>query len=249
MRGRGAGRYSCGMGSETLAGQASPVRSRKRGEIPDRFKWNVDDIFASWPQWDAAYKELDAGIERYAALKGTLSQGPEALQTAFRCRKSSASSRIASGISRRCSTTKTSATTPSTRGASGSRSSSRSGNRPSRGSAPNCCAIPLDTVRGWMDRVTWRSLLYRFAIENLYRQQEHVLDDAGERLMSLPAAWPPRPTTPTRRCRRPTRRFPTVDLSSGEERDGVVRPVSRHPRDAARAVRSREGVRRAARNV
>ena len=27
--------------------------------------------------------------------------------------------------------------------------------------------------------------LYRFAIEDLYRQQEHVLDEAGERLMSL----------------------------------------------------------------
>jgi len=50
--------------------------------------------------------------------------------------------------------------------------------------SPELLRIPLDTVRGWMD-ASPALPVYRFAIENLYRQQEHVLDDAGERLMSL----------------------------------------------------------------
>jgi len=57
----------------------STVRSRNRAEIPERFKWNVQDIYKSWDEWEAAYKTLDAGVERYAALKGTLSVDPENL--------------------------------------------------------------------------------------------------------------------------------------------------------------------------
>src|SRR5687768_14894277 len=60
------------------------TRSRLREEIPDRFKWNLQDIFQSWEEWDAAYKRLEAGIERYAALKGTLAQGPSQLLDAFK---------------------------------------------------------------------------------------------------------------------------------------------------------------------
>ena len=56
--------------------QAPPARSRNRAEIPEKFKWNVQDIFANWEEWDAAYKQLEAGVDRYAALKGTLAQGP-----------------------------------------------------------------------------------------------------------------------------------------------------------------------------
>ena len=60
-----------------------PVRSRNRADIPERYKWSVRDIFQSWDAWESAYTQLEAGIERYAALKGTLSSGPQALQTAF----------------------------------------------------------------------------------------------------------------------------------------------------------------------
>src|SRR5438270_5702513 len=84
MRARPAGLYSGGMAPDALTEPAPPVRSRNRGEIPDRFKWDVHDIFPDWAAWDAAYKRLEAGINRYAELKGTLSQGPAQLLEAFR---------------------------------------------------------------------------------------------------------------------------------------------------------------------
>src|SRR5512134_1404777 len=61
-----------------------PPRSRRRDEISERFKWNLADIFPNWEAWEAAYKTIDAGIDRYAALKGTLSEGPNRLLDAFR---------------------------------------------------------------------------------------------------------------------------------------------------------------------
>src|SRR4029450_6297576 len=45
--------------------------------------------------------------------------------------------------------------------------------------SPELLQIPLDTVRAWMTADPALEL-YRFAVENLYRQQEHVLDEAGE---------------------------------------------------------------------
>jgi len=66
------------------AATTEPARSRNRRDIDDRYKWNLTDIFQSWEEWEASYKELDAGIDRYAALKGTLAQGAERLLAAFR---------------------------------------------------------------------------------------------------------------------------------------------------------------------
>ena len=70
--------------SDVATPEPPTVRSRKRGEIPDRFKWNLNDIFPDWETWENAYKRLDGGIERYAALKGTLAQGPAKLLDAFK---------------------------------------------------------------------------------------------------------------------------------------------------------------------
>src|SRR4029077_1132919 len=50
--------------------------------------------------------------------------------------------------------------------------------------SPELLQIPLEKVRGWMAKKK-RLRLYKSAIENLSRQQEHVLDEKGERLMSL----------------------------------------------------------------
>ena len=42
------------------------ARTRNRPELPDRFKWNLDDIFTNWDDWTVAYTRLEQGIERYA---------------------------------------------------------------------------------------------------------------------------------------------------------------------------------------
>src|SRR6516162_7278850 len=71
------------MAPQPIAEPSPSIRSRNRADIGDQFKWNVQDIFPSWEAWEAAYKELDKGIDRYAALKGTLASGPAALLRAF----------------------------------------------------------------------------------------------------------------------------------------------------------------------
>src|SRR3990172_607805 len=63
---------------------AAPPRSRKRAEIDDAYKWNLADIYPDWGVWDQDRARLEIEIAEYAALKGTLAQGPDRLLAAYR---------------------------------------------------------------------------------------------------------------------------------------------------------------------
>ena len=58
----------------------------ERDQIPDRFKWDLTNIFPDWNAWDAAYKDLDRKISAFAKLQGTLAIGPGALLAALKLR-------------------------------------------------------------------------------------------------------------------------------------------------------------------
>ena len=62
---------------------ATPM-SHNRGEIPAQYKWDLSPIFGSWDAWEAGMKTLDARMNEFAALKGTLAQGPQAVLHAYR---------------------------------------------------------------------------------------------------------------------------------------------------------------------
>jgi oligoendopeptidase F len=193
-----------------------PVRTRNRAEIHERFKWNVQDIFSSWEAWDAAYKQLEAGVERYALLKGTLGQGPVTLLKAFRL--SEDLGQLAYRVWYY----------PSLQYDQDQRDNTVNAKRQQvqilfarwkqaeSWFSPELLQIPLETVRSWMDE-NEELRLYRFAIENLYRQQEHVLDEAGERLMSLTSRLASAPNEAYWALSTSDAKFPTLTFSDGEE--------------------------------
>src|SRR5262245_42191812 len=192
------------------------ARSRRREEIPDRFKWNLDDIFHTWDEWQAAYTRLEAGIDRYAALKGTLAQGPERLLDAFKL--SEELGQLAYRVWY----------FPSLRYDEDQRDNTVNAKRQQvqilfarwkqaeSWFNPELLKIPLETVRTWMDADSALGL-YRFAIENLYRQAEHVLDEAGERLMSLSSRLASAPNDAYWALSTADAKFPTIRLSNGDE--------------------------------
>ena len=193
-----------------------PVRTRNRLEIPDRFKWNLLDIFQNWDQWETAYATLDKGIDRYAAFKGTLAQGPQRLLEAFRL--SEQLGQLAYRVWY----------FPALRYDEDQRDNTVNARRQQvqllfarwkqaeSWFNPELLDIPLETVRRWMDDVE-DLRLYRFAVEDLYRQQEHVLDEAGERLMSLSSRLSSAPNEAYSALSTADVKYPTVKLSTGEE--------------------------------
>jgi oligoendopeptidase F len=193
-----------------------PARSRNRLEIPDRFKWNLADIFLNWEEWAAAYQSLEKGIERYAALKGTLARGPERLLEAFRL--SEELGQLAYRVWY----------FPSLRYDEDQRDNTINAKRQQvqllfarwkqaeSWFNPELLGIPLETVREWMN-ASEPLRLYRFAIEDLYRQQEHVLDEAGERLMSLSSRLSASSNDAFFALSTADVKYPTIRLSTGED--------------------------------
>ena len=56
---------------------------RTRADIDDAHKWNLADIYPDWSAWEKALTTLEQGIGEYAALKGTLGKGADALLRAY----------------------------------------------------------------------------------------------------------------------------------------------------------------------
>ncbi|HET7216608.1 MAG TPA: oligoendopeptidase F [Vicinamibacterales bacterium] len=202
--------------SDVAAAQAPATRSRRRDDIADRYKWNLNDIFPGWEEWEAGYKQLEAGIEKYAALKGTLAHGPERLLEAFKL--SEDLGQLAYRVWY----------FPSLRYDEDQRDNTVNAKRQQvqilfarwkqaeSWFNPELLEIPLATVRAWMEQSKALSL-YRFAIEDLYRQQEHVLDEAGERLMSLSSRLASAPNDAYWALSTADAKFKTITLSSGED--------------------------------
>jgi oligoendopeptidase F len=191
-------------------------RSRNRAELADRYKWNLTDIFPSWEAWEEGYRRLETGIEKYEALKGTLSGGPDRLLQAYQI--SDELGQLAYRVWYY----------PSLRYDEDQRDNGVNARRQQvqilfarlqqaqSWFNPELLTIPLETVRGWL-QTSEPLRLYTFAIEDLYRQQEHVLDEKGERLMSLSSRLASAPNEAYWALSTADAKFPSITLSTGEQ--------------------------------
>src|SRR5207245_4784737 len=80
---------------------------------------------------------------------------------------------------------------------------------------PELLKIPLTSVQAWMAEHPDLAV-YRFALEDTYRQQEHVLDDKGEHLLSLASRFSSTPYDAYSALSTADIKYPTVRLSTGE---------------------------------
>lgn len=191
------------------------TRPRARTDIRDADKWDLADIYASWDEWDRARAELDALIDRYAAFKGTLAQGATRLREAFEL--SDRLGQLAYKVY----------FYPSLKYDEDQRDNDVNARKQQVQAlmarwqeatswfSPELLALPLETVRAWMASDAGLAV-YRFAIEEVFRQQEHVLDERGERLLSLSTRLSGAPGEAYLALSTADAKFPEVTLSTGE---------------------------------
>ena len=204
--------------NHVLAAAEAPAAPalRDRGDIPDRFKWNLGHIFADWGKWQGAYDELDLKIGAFAALQGTLAGGPPRLLAALRLRDQIGQLEYRVGYfatlwhdqDQRDNQTNAKRQQVQILFAKAAQASAWFD--------PELLTIPLARVQEWMAQDQDLDV-YRFAIEDLYRQQEHVLDDKGEHLLSLASRFETTPNDAYAALSTADARFPAVRLSNGAE--------------------------------
>ena len=155
----------------------------ERAAIPASYMWDLSHICKSWDEWQVSYRELDAEIQAFKSRQGTLASGPEVLLEAFRAmdRMGVLSYRVWYYASLRYDEDQRNNEINARRQQVQILFARE--HQASSWFNPELLALPLETIRQWMERHTPLAL-YRFAIEALFHEQEHVLDEQGERLLS-----------------------------------------------------------------
>jgi oligoendopeptidase F len=214
LEGRVVGAASLAFASAIVVG-AKP-ETRNRAEIPVQYKWDFTPIYPSWEAWSASMQDMEAKMDAFAALKGTLAQGPAAVLKAYRAYdeigilqyKVYCYAMLQRDVD--------------TRNQDVAGKFQRVGALFAKfGTAtawftPELLAIPQPTMEKWIAETPDLGI-YRFTILDNYRQQAHVLDEKGERLLSLSARFNETPRTAYQELSTSDIKFPKVTLSDGKE--------------------------------
>src|SRR5688500_15445481 len=192
---------------------STPSLVPTRDTIDRKYTWDLNSIFSSWEAWEAAFAELDRGIDAYKQYEGTLAQGPDQLLRALKDRD--ALGQLSYKVWYY----------PSLQYDEDQRNNTINARRQrvqlliakwqeaTSWFNPELLKLPLDTVRTWLNESPDLAT-YRFAIEEVFRLHEHVLDEQGERLISLSDRLGSVPRDSYAALSTADARFPTVTLST-----------------------------------
>ncbi|MCP4707805.1 MAG: oligoendopeptidase F family protein, partial [Planctomycetes bacterium] len=186
-----------------------------RDEIPAKYKWNLSDIYPDWATWEAGLAELETIMDRYAGLQGTLVQGADKLLYAFEL--SDSLGMLAYKVYRYPALSSVTDTRNNEISAKLQQVQILFGKF---GVAtawfnPELLSIPWETTEQWLSE-TPALAPYRYSIEDLYRQQEHVLDEEKEQLLSYFSQFRGTPGSIYRELSTSDITFPDAELSSGD---------------------------------
>ena len=192
-----------------------PGNLPRRDQIPARYTWDLSAICADWTAWQKSYATLDTAITAFAKLQGTLASGADALLTAFTAmdEMGALSYRVWYYASLHYDEDQRNNEINARR----QQVQILFARQQQAGSwfNPELLAIPLDTIREWMDQ-NEALAVYRFAIESLFHEQEHVLDEKGERLLSYSGRFNSVPYDSYSALTTADMKFPSITLSTGE---------------------------------
>ena len=189
---------------------------KERADIDDKYKWNMSDIYSDWNAWEQDLQRLEGLMDGYSELKGTLSGGPASLLRAFTMREEL--SLIADRVQTYAGLIRAIDNRDNEVYAKLQQVQilfSKFGTATSW-FAPEMLAIPWETMETlFADNPELAP--YRFGVEDLYRQQAHVLDEKSERLLSYFSRFSGNPGNVYDQLSTADIQFGTIILSTGEE--------------------------------
>ncbi len=205
----------CAAAVATAALAAKPT-TRNRAEIPAEFRWDFSAIYPSWAAWEEVLKGSQARMAGFAALKGTLAQGPQALLKAYQ--DYDEIGKLQYRLYRYAELQRDVDTRDQAVAGRLQRLNAVSArfDTDTAWFTPELLALPEATVAGWITE-TPALAPYRFPILDAFRRKAHVLDDKGERLLSLAAQLNRAPPIIYQELSTSDIKFPTLRLGDGSE--------------------------------
>lgn len=203
-----------------LALAAMPVLNARpttqdRTLIPDQYKWDLSQIYTNWAAWEHDLGRMEAMGNAYAGLKGTLASGPKALLKA--CKLGDERGILEYKVYRYPALMSAQDTRDNTIAAKLQQVEIISANFAVAAAwyNPELLSIPWETMKTWLE-TTPELAPYRHSIENLYRQQAHVLSKDKEQLLAYFAQASEAPDRIFRELSTSDIKYPIATLSSGE---------------------------------
>ncbi len=210
---RGGSLVACFAMASTPALAAKPT-TRVRAEIPAEFRWDFSAIYPSWEAWEAGLKTMVTKMGDFAALKGSLQNGPAAVLKAYRAFDEIGQLQYLvysyPQLQRDVDTRDQSIAARFQRVAAVSAEFDTA----TAWFAPEILTIPEATMRDWIAK-TPALQPYAFTILDNYRRQAHVLDENGERLLSLAGRFNQTPREGYQELSTSDIQFPTITLADG----------------------------------
>jgi oligoendopeptidase F len=195
---------------------AAPSAAMDRADLDPSLQWDFTHIYPDMEAWEADYVRLGEIIDESAALQGKLGESPANVLRYYQL--SDEGGQIAYKVYAYVNLQADLDLRDNTMNAYGQRVSALFArwNQATSWFTPELLQIPLDTMKGWLEQ-NLDLALYRFAIEESYRQQEHVLDAAGERLLSLQSRFNQTPSNVYAMLSTADAKYRTITLTTGEE--------------------------------
>jgi oligoendopeptidase F len=194
---------------------ASSLVTPERSAVDPAYTWDLTAIYPSWEAWDAAMADLEQRIGAFKALAGTLSAGGAQLRHALESHD--AIGQLSYRVWYFPSLTHDQDQRDNESAARRQRVQLLFARLEHATSwfNPELLAVPLDTIHAWMADDAALAV-YRFAVDDLFRKQAHVLDHAGERLLSLASRLTGAPKDVYEALSTADAKFPSVELSTGD---------------------------------
>jgi oligoendopeptidase F len=200
-----------------IAQTAAPAAkaAQNRSDVPAEFRWDFSPIYPNWDAWEAGMREMAAKIEAFAALKGTLKNGADAVLKAYLAFDEIG--KLQDRLYRYPELQRDVDTRDQAVAARFQRVGALFSkfDTASAWFTPELLTVPQATMQHWLDQ-TAALAPYRFPILEAYRRAAHVLDEKGERLLSLAGRFGDTPRETYAELSTSDIQFPTITLSSGE---------------------------------
>ena len=190
--------------------------TRVRAEIPEDYRWDLSHIYPSWEAWEADLGQLQTMMDEFVTLKGTLANGPEQIVKATSMMDSLGM--LAYKVGQYASLRSSEDTRDNSVQARMQQvylAFAKFG-QATAWYQPELLQIPWDTMKGWIEE-TPDLADHAFPIQEMYRTQEHVLDEDGEQLLAFGTTFRGTPSQIYQMLSTADVQFPTITLSNGEE--------------------------------
>jgi oligoendopeptidase F len=200
----------------TTTFRPEPGQLATREDVPLRYRWDLSAICSDWGAWSSSYTQLDEAIAAFKFRQGTLAEGPESLLAAFKAMDTMGA--LAYRVWYYASLQYDQDQRDNAINARRQQVQILFARQQQASSwfNPELLAIPLETIRGWMESNA-ELAVYRFAIESLFHEQEHVLDEKGERLLSYAGRFGSVPHDSYAALTTADMKFPSITLSGGDQ--------------------------------